>query len=428
MDRRDFLKFAGIAGLSVASPFGFQQKAKAQATSYDGTFFVMLNASGGYDPTSLCDPKGMLSEEEENPMNRSYMAADIQSAGNIPFAPVGTTTDIEMSNADFFNKHYQNLLVINGVDTATNGHDSGSRHVWSGRLAEGYPAFGALVAASKARAAPMAFLSNGGYDLTQGLVAPTRSGNTGALQRIAYPHRMDTNNPDSLFHTEATVERIRVAQEERLAAAMATRQLPKVRRAMDTLYTARIGENEVRRLTDFLPESLDNSQNRVRRQAQIAIASYKAGLSVACNLNTGGFDTHGNHDAAHIPRLGRLLAGADFVMEEAERQGVADKVVVVIGSDFGRTPGYNDTNGKDHWSITSYMVMGAGVDGNRVVGGSTERHHPLTVNPETLSLDEAGVRITPTHIHKELRRLADITDDELANKFPLTAEDMRLFG
>lgn len=428
MDRRDFLKFAGIAGLTVASPFGFQQKAKAQATSYDGTFFVLLNASGGYDPTSLCDPKGMLSEDEENPMNRSYMAADIQSAGNIPFAPVGTTTDIEMSNADFFNKHYQNLLVINGVDTATNGHDSGSRHVWSGRLAEGYPAFGALVAAAKARAAPMAFLSNGGYDLTQGLVAPTRSGNTGALQRIAYPHRMDTNNPDSLFHTEATVERIRVAQEERLAAAMASRQLPKVKRAMDTLYTARIGENEVRRLTDFLPESLDNSQNRVRRQAQIAIASYKAGLSVACNLNTGGFDTHGNHDASHIPRLGQLLAGADFVMEEAERQGVADKVVVVIGSDFGRTPGYNDTNGKDHWSITSYMVMGAGVTGNRVVGATTARHHPHTIHPETLALDESGIRITPTHIHKELRRLAGITDDELANKFPLTAEDVRLFG
>ena len=428
MDRRDFLKFAGLAGLTVASPFGFAPRGRAQATQYDGTFFVLINASGGYDPTSFCDPKGMLSEDEENPMNRSYMAGDIQTAGNIPFAPVGTTDAVGISNADFFNRHSSKLLVVNGVDTATNGHDSGSRHVWSGKLAEGYPAFGALVAAAKARAAPMAFLSNGGYDLTQGLVAPTRSGNTGALQRIAYPHRIDADNPDSRFHSDATVERIRVAQEERLSAAIQSRQLPKVLAAMDTLYTARIGENEVRRLTDFLPSDLDNSQNQLRRQAQIAIASYKAGLSVAANLNTGGFDTHGNHDQNHIPSVSRLLAGADFVMDEAERQGVADKVVVVIGSDFGRTPGYNDTNGKDHWSITSYMIMGAGIAGNRVVGGSDARHHPKTVNPETLALDDNGIRITPSHIHKELRRLAGISDDEIAARFPLTAESLNLFG
>ena len=58
MDRRDFLKLAGLSGLSVAVPF---QQAKAQdSILYEGNFFVQVNAGGGWDPTSFCDPKGAL--------------------------------------------------------------------------------------------------------------------------------------------------------------------------------------------------------------------------------------------------------------------------------------------------------------------------------------------------------------------------------
>ena len=42
-------------------------------------------------------------------------------------------------------------------------------------------------------------------------------------------------------------------------------------------------------------------------------------------------------------------------------------VVVVVASDFGRTR-YNGDGGKDHWPITSMMMMGAGISGGRVIG------------------------------------------------------------
>ena len=42
-----------------------------------------------------------------------------------------------------------------------------------------------------------------------------------------------------------------------------------------------------------------------------------------------------------------------------------DQIVVVVGSEFARTPGYNGGNGKDHWPITSMIVMANGIDGNR---------------------------------------------------------------
>ena len=41
-------------------------------------------------------------------------------------------------------------------------------------------------------------------------------------------------------------------------------------------------------------------------------------------------------------------------------------------------------NGKDHWSITSLMMMAPGVTDNRVIGSSDERH-AASINPTTLA-------------------------------------------
>jgi hypothetical protein len=319
--------------------------------------------------------------------------------------------------------------VVNGIDTETNGHDSGTRHTWSGRLSEGHPSFAALLASSVAREKPMSFLSNGGYEFTAGLIGPSRVGDVNTLVQIAYPNRAWAGDPDSSIHSEPTWDRIVAAQRARLEGLQARQTLPRLQRSTSLLYSARMGDNELQRLSDFLPETLDNSGNRLRRQAQIAIAAYRAGLSVAVNLETGGFDTHGNHEANHYPRLADLLDGVDFLMDEAERQGVRDRVVVAIGSDFGRTPGYNDNNGKDHWSITSMMFMGAGIRGNRTVGQTDEGHRPIGINPRTLeAAPSTDYRITPEHVHRAMRRLAGIHETEGARMFPLGGEDIDLFG
>ncbi len=428
MQRRDFFKLAGACGLAVVAPSAARAVPNKDSifrasALYDGPFFVTVNASGGWDPTSICDPKGTLDSEEgndqSNPMNRSYLARDIARAGNIPYAPVG-------GNQAFFERYASELLVINGIDTSTNGHDTGSRHIWSGKLAEGYPAFSALVAGVKSRVSPMAFLSNGGYDFTGGLVAPTRSASTGPLARLAFPNRADPNRTDTNFHSNETEERIRAAQRARLSRQRQHESLPAYQDSFGLLFSARTGESEVRNLTTHLPAQLDNSNNPLRRQAQVAVAAYKAGLTVSANLNVGGFDTHGNHDASHIPSLQRLTEGVDFLMQEAERQGVRDRMVVVIGSDFGRTPGYNDGNGKDHWSITSMMILGAGIRGNRVIGGTTDRHRALNINPSTLEVG-GDLTLRPEHVHAALRRLAGIEGDAIVTQqFPLPTDQLAL--
>ncbi|MEE9386179.1 MAG: DUF1501 domain-containing protein [Nannocystaceae bacterium] len=412
MQRREFFKLAGLAGFSVIPAAGasFGQPATRK---YNGRFFVLVNAGGGWDPTLLCDPKGRANEMDNDPINM-YLTDEILSAGNIRYAPVG-------GNQAFFDKYYQQLLVLNGVDMKTNGHDSGNRHCWSGSLNEGFPSFGAFIAANEGQTLPMSYLSFGGYDETAGVVARTRSGNVNALQRLAYPDRMNLEDETSTFHSGKAAELILSTRSAREETLLTTQRLPRVRNSMSLLFAGRSGSNELRLLQEYLPENL--SQSNLERQAQLALAAYRAGICVAVNINTGGFDTHGNHDAQHVPRLQTLLEGIDFLWEEAQRQNVADKLVVVMGSDFGRTPGYNDGQGKDHWSIGSYMLMGDGIVGNRVIGATTAGQEPRTIHPGSLSLDDDGIRIDPSHVHAALRELAGVHGSDLATEWPVSPEE-----
>ena len=412
MKRRDFIKLAGASGLALASPIPLAGTAHAQET-YDGLFVVFVGASGGWDPTSFCDPKGYLgAEPSPNDMNQSYPATAIASVGNIPYAPV-------TYYQTFAEKHYQRMLVINGCDTQTNGHDSGRRVSGSGSLDEGFPAFGALMAAEFGQGLPMAFVTNGFYDDTAGTTARTRVGNVNAFRRIADYNRINPDG-DQLFHTAETMARIEEAQRSRLTALQEVQKLPKLDRSIGTLHIARSSENILNRLLEYLDQ--DNTpQGQLERQAQLAVAAYKAGACVSATLSMGGFDTHGNHDNNHLPRLDQLWQGVDYLMEEAERQGVIDKMVVVVGSDFGRTPRYNDGNGKDHWSITSMVLMGPGIRGNRTIGETDPDHRSTGVSP---TLQPGGaIRIKPAHVHHNLRKLVGIETSEPARRFPLMMDE-----
>lgn len=432
MDRRDFIKLASCTGLSLVAPSAFGGKdlsngRRGIVEAAADTFLITINGSGGWDPTSFCDPKGATGENDPNPMNR-YLQSDIAQTGNIRYPGLfpgdPNNPDAPPLGAGipaFFERHANELLVVNGIDMQTNGHDSGTRHTWSGKLAEGFPSMAAYHAATWDPSLPMSFLSFGGYSFTAGIAPSTRAGNLGALSRLAFPTRSNPDDEFSTFHSQRTLELIDEAQWHRDQALLEGQGLPKIENAINTLYTSRAGSNELRQLQAFLPEEL--SDDGLERQVQVAIAAYRAGVSVSCNLSVGGFDTHGDHDASHIPRLENLLNGISFALQEAERQGVRENVAVVAGSDFGRTPGYNDGNGKDHWSISSMLFIGKGIQGNRVVGETDEGHRAFGINND-LSIDrsaEPAQRIYPGHLHRNLRNKYMIGDDNpLAQAFPLS--------
>lgn len=422
MNRRDFLKLSSAAGLCVGGSvllgraWADGESSAPSPIAYDGKLLVMVQAVGGWDPTLLCDPKPGL--------NNSYGAPS--EVGGIPYAPIGT----EATN--FFTDHADKMTVLNGVDTATNNHESGRRHNASGRLGAGYPNLAALVAGAKSPESPMAFLTFGGYERTQGVVAPVRDGNANRLAELAYPERISASNPESAtYHSDAARGIIQAARDERASELLGRQELPRYQSSLDTLMTARTGADELKLLQEVLPEPDANGDFR---KCQLIIAAYKAGIGVSANLSEGGFDTHDDHDARHTPQMISLLAMVNFLWAEAARQGVEDKLVVLMTSDFGRSPGYNSDVGKDHWSVTSMIAMGNGIPGNRVVGQTTDGHSLMPLNPTTLEPvedpeTEEGVRISPMSVHRALRRMMDVEGSDADAQFPLGTEedDLPLF-
>src|SRR3954466_5448908 len=125
--RRDFLKLCGLVGLTLACPGGARSLlasgAKEEAP-YDGPFYVVFNASGGWDTTYLMDPKGI------GEINRLYKDGDILTQGNHKFAPTAPhLKEGGMSNEDFYKEFGGELLTLNGMDYSVNNHSPGARYM-----------------------------------------------------------------------------------------------------------------------------------------------------------------------------------------------------------------------------------------------------------------------------------------------------------
>ena len=158
--------------------------------------------------------------------------------------------------------------------------------------------------------------------------------------------------------------------------------------------------------------------------------AFKTGVAVSADLWLGGFDTHATHDPDHEWLLGNLTDSVDYLWDYAETYGVADRMVVVIGSDFGRTNVYNSQDGKDHWPIGSFVIMEKHQRWtNRVVGETDGLHFAQRINPGTLVRDDAnGTIIYPKHVHKALRRHLGIEHTPDAQRFPFNnTEDFAFF-
>ena len=429
MKRRQF-----VTGMLAAGATAGFRLPLANAADYRGKLFVFVQADGGWDPTSFCDPK--TNTPGEPVINNWAQANEVRQAGNIRYAPFA-------GNQAFFEKYYRRTLVINGVDAQTNSHTAGVIHNWSGRVSEGYPTTTALLAAHNGPSLAMPYLSFGGFSKTQGLTPFTRLNNPESLQNIATPEA-DPGNPSSPYLGEEdweTLQSYRAARVRRLAAA--PNLLPRAARNR-RLHEAALATGALEGLREFaatvppedqLEETERDANNRFRsrlkRQAQLAVLAFKARVAVSADLRLGGFDTHDFHDEDAGWLLGNLTDSVDFLWDYAEINGLADRLVVVIGSDFGRTNKYNADQGKDHWPIGSFVVMEKNQRWtNRVIGQTDALHFAHKLNPSTLQRDDAGgILIHPRHVHKALRRYLGIADSAGSRQFPFSStEDLRLFG
>ena len=416
--RRDFLKCCSLTGLGLAIP---RQSVVAWAppkkdSPYPGPYYVVFNASGGWDTTFLMDPKGV------NGINRLYKEGDILTRGAHKYAPIRKHAKGGMPNEDFFAEFSDGLLTFNGLDYSVNNHSPGARYMATGKLDSlAYPTFAALVAACHGATCPLSFLTFGNYSATGNLVAMSRVPYVQSLQKIALSDMVE-GNPKAPYHDAFALDRIEQALRGGNEARAAVPRLPRAERGENMLYAAQTNSKALQRASQYIPSTIP--RERLSQQAEIALASFKAGVCVSANLDIGPFDSHANNDTDQMKLIPEFLAGIAYMIRRAGELKIREQLVIVIQSEMGRTPNYNPGNGKDHWSIGSVMFFGKGIRGNRVIGATDEKQFALPVDPQTLKLDKAkGIRVRPEHIHESLRELAGIADHPLSKKFPLGLTD-----
>ncbi len=90
------------------------------------------------------------------------------------------------------------------------------------------------------------------------------------------------------------------------------------------------------------------------------------------NVTSYHWDTHADNFNMHlalVPQIDRPFAA---LIDDLDQRGLLENVLVVLMSEFGRTPKINQRIGRDHWpEAWSLAIAGAGIKPGVVVGRTT---------------------------------------------------------
>ncbi len=112
-------------------------------------------------------------------------------------------------------------------------------------------------------------------------------------------------------------------------------------------------------------------------------------------LTYGGWDMHDNITPGvrnQMPPLDQALAA---LISDLDSRGLLESTLVMVSSEFGRTPKINATAGRDHWpKVFSVMLAGGGVKGGLVYGASD----PTASEPDIDPVEPADLAMTVYHL------------------------------
>ena len=126
------------------------------------------------------------------------------------------------------------------------------------------------------------------------------------------------------------------------------------------------------------------------------------------------WDTHEkNYDQSdsHEFMFANLTALLDDLAARPGAQAgshMLDETAVVVLSEMGRTPKLNGALGKDHWPVTSALVIGGGVHGGNVFGGTSATGEALLTDFASGTPAASGRTIEPRHLAAGLVALCGV--------------------
>jgi uncharacterized protein (DUF1501 family) len=142
-------------------------------------------------------------------------------------------------------------------------------------------------------------------------------------------------------------------------------------------------------------------QNGVGRRLLLARRLVEAGVRCV-TVFVGGWDMHADIHSGmreRTPLVDQALAG--MVTDLAER-GLLDRTLVMVTTEFGRSPRLNKDRGRDHWpGVFSVAFAGGGIKAGQAIGSSDKyaaEPRDIPVTPEDIAAivrEQIGVESNP---------------------------------
>jgi uncharacterized protein (DUF1501 family) len=272
-------------------------------------------------------------------------------------------------------KHMHRMTLIRGINTKEDEHGRGATIMLTGRRTEPgieYPHIGAVTAK----------LLTTGKEPLPGHIQITPNGGGFNKQdaaflgpRFASVSVSDGKPPADLFRP-AALSNDADQQREALRQKLNDRFAKSRRSAQTEAYTESyeqaskfITKGEVFSISKEDPKVADRyGRHDFGRHMLLARRLLEEGVAFVKVTHTN-YDTHHENFDFHIEQLGEFDRPFAALMEDLQERGMLESTLVIVMSEFGRTPRINDRYGRDHWSKAwSVALAGCGLKPGSVVG------------------------------------------------------------
>jgi hypothetical protein len=367
--------------------------------------FLFIYAYGGWDYSFVFAPLFDNSWVDTDP------GSTVAEAHGLSYVDAASRPAVR----EFFEGYGDRACILNGMEVRSITHSVCRRLVFTGTTQSQADDFGSILAghSSQDLVLPHMVLSGPsyGHEFASQVV---RMGPDGQLPSLLDGSCYQGTEP-SFAVPDAQLQAVAEAYLRDRAESVVAEDRPG--------WGGRVGQLHSRSLAqldqlDQLGVELDFEGEDTAGKIQDALKLFSLGLSRCVTLQHDGlynigWDSHATNSlqAEHFELLFQVL---NQVMESLDSETglsgapLADEVTVVVVSEMGRDPRLNAQAGKHHWTHTSAMVLGAGIQGGQVLGGFDENVASSPVDMGTGEVFSGGTYLLPSHLGATLLALGDV--------------------
>lgn len=374
------------------------------ANGANDRLFLMIFVRGGWDPTFV------FTNQVDNPYVYVPPYTELASDAVFPYV----TSPYRPNVGSFFRQYSDKVCVVNGIEISSLTHDACRRIVLTGQAGAGKDDWPAIIGANSAYDLPVMVVSGPSFTANYSQ-AVVRAGEDGQLAGLLDGTALDNSDVPYSALAEQDGERVQQYLKKRAEDLSSLAGAGREQRFLDDLLSSYEQRDAAQRLTGFDLGSA-TGYTSVPNQIEAAISTLTEGMSRCMviehnGLYESGWDHHSNIDS-QTHHYDLLFDDLLWLMGKLPGWGLEDRLTVCVFSEMGRAPQLNPISGKDHWTFTSAMFMGAGVRGGQLIGGYDAGLVGQRINLADGGLDPGGVAINANHFGATLLALSGVDPQE----------------